>query len=277
MARWSYYGRRYYGYPRYNGWKRYNGTQGRVMARRASRPAPYEPFRIEETEPSTKRVWDVTTDTRYITADRSTRSSVVKLSYNFNPELVFVSASDPPETMARPLSFTLNDVPGFSDYASVYSQYRIIRGELVFGTTSTTDNTGSMGNYLVVSSQPFAQTAIPVSGSGIHLWVPPQPESTLRQTRWQRIVYPDSTTTGVRVGFRPYTMAATQGPSGFTGTYYQRVWHGASWTPFTWATDTRPITYFGPYVWRQTTTTDTAQSWTPYVTVILYLAFKGQK
>lgn len=272
-----YYGRRnYYGRPRWNGWRRYNATQGRVMARRASRPAPTV-LDVEEYEPATKRVWDATPAApRYVAPSRSTRSGLVKLTYSFNPALMYAGGDD--VVRAAALRFTLNDVPGFSDYVSVYSEYRIVKGELVFSTAATTTNTGTLANYLVVSSQPFAQTAVPETSTGnLDYWVPPQTETTLRQTRWQRVIYPESVTTGVRVGFRPYTMAATEGPSGSSGTKYQRIWHGGAWTPFTWATATTPINYFGPYIWKQTTESDVDQAWSPYVTLTLWLYFKGQK
>lgn len=253
---------------------------GRVMARRASRPAT--PFAISETmEPETKALWsveDYAERPRYLAPPRTNRSSIVKLTYNY--QIALMSPNSSSVMQALPLTLNLNNVPGFSDYQTVYSEYRILRGVLSLPTLATTDQFATVNNYLVVSSQPFALTSAPLTPTtetSAYNYVPPQLENALRQARWQRVVYPDSTRTAVNIGFYPYTMVATDGPDNGT-TKYQRIWSGRRWTPFTWSTSPS-VAYFGPYVWRQSTSTDSTgtEAWQPYVTVTLYCIFKGQK
>lgn len=275
MARyWRYWRPRYYGR-----WGRPRWQGGRGMARRASRPAT--PYATQDVlEPMTKRsvvVEDYLERPRYLAPSRNTRSSVIKLSANV--DFQFVQGDAEMGFMGRAFRFSLDDIPGFMDYRSVYSEYRILRGEIVFPTQITgTSSVTVFKNYLVVSSQPFAQTAIPIPNASNESWVPDQTEAALRQTRWQRIIYPDSTTTGVRVGFYPYTMVATEGPAGSTTVVqYQRIWSGRAWTPFTWSGETTPITYFGPYLFPQSNFSDTPDAFNVNVTLILYFVFKGQK
>lgn len=270
------YYRRYAWRPRYTrSWGRYAWKGGRVMARRASRPATplrYPPLTVEDYEPETKRLLaDPIAETRLTRAyGTTTRSSVVKLSYNI--QWAFSTG-----TVAQALRFEINDVPGFADYKTVYSEFRILRGELYIPTQAQSNVEASQANYLVVSSQPFALTAAPIADAGIASnWVPDLAEAALRQARWQRIVYPDSTTTGVRVGFQPYTMVATEGPVSTT-VQYQRIWRGNTWTPLTWSDAANGISYFGPYVWRQLTADDANPGFIAYSTIVLYCQFKGQK
>lgn len=274
--------------PRYwSSWGRYARKGTRVMARRASRPgtpyagSTYPPLSVvEDIAPPTKRASLLDPDWgrgRLNRLSRTTRSSVIKLTANVGFQ--FVQGDSTSGFEGRAFRFSLNDIPGFTDYQSVYSEYRILRGEIVFPTQiGPTSSLSNFNNYLVVSSQPFAQTAIPIPDASDESWVPNQTEAALRQTRWQRIIYPESTTTGVRVGFYPYTMVATEGPAGSTTVVqYQRIWSGRAWTPFTWSSDTTPITYFGPYVFPQSNITDSPDAFNVNVTLILYLLFKGQK
>lgn len=245
-------------------------------------PRGYSPLTVRETvEPETKALWsveDYVERPRYLAPPRTNRSSVVKLTYNFQAILMAPNSSS--VMQAQPLTLFLSSVPGFSDYQTVYSEYRVLRGVLSLPTLATTDQFSTVNNYLVVSSQPFALTSAPLTPSSettINNYVPPQTENALRQARWQRVVYPDSTRTAVNIGFYPYTMVATDGPD-TANTKYQRIWSGRRWTPFTWSTSPS-VAYFGPYVWRQSTSTDVVgtEAWQPYVTVTLYCIFKGQK
>lgn len=258
-------------YKRYGGYYRRGYRRNTKYYRQASQP-------VEDIEPGVKRVVaDPVSETRLTRMyGKRTVSSIVKLSYNFEFEFQFAQL-EPVGVYNRALRFVLNEVPGFTDYLGVFSEYRIIRGELYIPTPQSSTGVSSMSNYLIVSSQPFALTAAPVSDNPTeNEWVPNQVETSLRQARWQRIVYPDTTTTGVRVGFRPYTMVATDGPINST-VQYQRIWHGYNWTPFTWATESNPITYFGPYVLGQGTVLDDQGTWNPHPTVVLYCQFRGQK
>ena len=44
-------------------------------------------------------------------------------------------------------------------------------------------------------------------------FVPPAEETALRQTRWQKVIYPNKITRKLSIGFKPYTLVATLGPS----------------------------------------------------------------
>lgn len=265
--RWTGYWRKPY-YRRYgNSWRKPYYKRNTTYRQRSETRA------IEDLEPNTKRL-DIPRN-RF----GSTRSSVVKLSIQFTTSLNYVDP-DTTTVMATPVQFGLNGIPGFSDYKSVYSKFRVIRGEVIIPTLASSNTTSTVGNYLVVSSQPFAETVEtapdPTGNSGS--WVPNQEENALRQARWQRTVYPDSTTTGVRIGFQPYTMVATYGPqTSNVERTWQRIWRGYNWTPFTWVTATEGLLYYGPYILRSPTDDNQGALWQASLTVILYCQFAGQK
>ena len=66
-------------------------------------------------------------------------------------------------------------------------------------------------------------------------FVPPAEESALRQTRWQKIIYPNKITRKLSIGFKPYTLVACQGPSSVQNAQWARVWECSRWMPFNWA------------------------------------------
>lgn len=121
-------------------------------------------------------------------------------------------------------------------------------------------------NYLIVGSRTFAQTQAALADDttpGTINLLPPQTENTLRQTRWQKTMYPTTTKTAIRVGFYPYTMVTTGGPaySEETQYSYQRIWEARRWMPITWAgagqsstsggptsNSARALAFYGPYM-----------------------------
>lgn len=264
--------RRYGSYQRYRG--RYAWYRRPGAGRRPARPAgPYREQERAEIEPVTKRISLVFPE-RGEGIERGDRSAMVKLTYNVS--FPFVSTEDG-SSVGNPFQFTCNAVPGFTDYSSVYSQFRLLRASLTVPPLQQGNTLNSIRNFLVVSSQPFANTAVPVAAAPVAgTWVPSQPEEALRQARWQRVVYPDSNQTGVTFWFYPYTMIAGYGPSTSNDYRYQRVWRGRNWTPFVWAT-TNPLEWFGPYVWAQRTVDDGNPDFSVPVTLTLYCQFKGQK
>lgn len=259
---WTGYSRKPY-YGRYGNYWRKGWRRPKAAGRRWRQQS--ETNTTEDLEPSTKRL-DIPRN-RF----GSTRSGVVKLSVQS-----MYTLQQPVESLfySRAFKFSMNEIPGFSDYKSVYSRFRIIRGEVVIPTLASSSTTSTSNNYLVVSSQPFAETNED-AGTGIE-WVPDLPEQALRQARWQRTVYPDSTTTGIRFGFRPYTMISTYGPQTGTERTWQRVWRGYNWTPFTWVTS-EGLYYYGPYILRSPTDDDQTEVWQATITIILYVQFAGQR
>lgn len=182
-------------------------------------------------------------------------------------------------------------IPGFIDYATTYTHFRLIKANLYISRTLGED-TGSLNNYLVVGSRPYASLTAPSSTTSFQSYlVPPQTEEALRQSRWQKVKYPSTTTQRVRVGFKPYTMIATFGPAqdGTSNNAYQRIYEGRKWMPFTWA---KPVTgtnqaaskalrFWGPYMVIDTNTGNgeipTTETLTGNCTLELYCQFKGQQ
>ena len=153
--------------------------------------------------------------------------------------------------------FSPATVPGFMDYQATYSHFRILKCKLYMARTIG-GNTGASFNYLTVGSRPFAATQPPGNDSSGPLdLVPPQVEEALRQAKWQKIRNPSTIAQVVPIGFHPYTMIQTHGPStiGLANRSWQRIWEAKRWMPFTWAqapssvnTGLGGIAFYGPYV-----------------------------
>lgn len=205
---------------------------------------------------------------------RSTRSSTVKLTREFS----FQFRTGTTSISNNAFTFVPTDIPGFVDYLNVYTHFRIKKAVLHVSVDPVTHN-----NYLVVPSSPFASTMPPVLDTD-----PQNPasylstiaEERLRQSRWQRVLYPNNTRIGITVPFMPYTMIATHGPSSAANTQlWQRIWPARKWMPLTWAygysaSAAQSLTFYGPFV-LESSVTDRA--WTPSCTLTVYLQFRGQK
>lgn len=179
----------------------------------------------------------------------------------------------------KALAFTCQNLQGFNDYQTVYSQFRIKKCVIKINRGPDTNLA-----YLVVPSRTFALSAAPprtVGGNDSWLaYVPPQPEQALRQTRYQREIMPSNIAGKVRVGFHPYTMITTTGPAAVNSTItYLRVWNLNRWTPMQWATQNNPIYMYGPYICLNNALTNADPTLTTSVSCVLecYFQFKGQK
>lgn len=226
---------------------------------------------------------------RYYRRRTKTVSSLVKFTQDATWTLrssLGSGAPDPPEWNA--FSFSPVSLPGFSDYQATYSHFRILKARLYVSRNyqvSGGNDVWPTSNYLVVGSRPFAATTTPVSSqSAPASLVPPQTENALRQTKWQKVHYPNTTTQRVSIGFYPYTMVATFGPSatGQPGRTFQRIWEAKKWMPFSWAytggTTTAPnVAFFGPYMVADTSTGEITTSPTCQCTLQLTVQFKGQR
>lgn len=214
---------------------------------------------------------------------RSTISSVVKLTQDATWRLNVMGGSE--EILWSPFSFSPVSMPGFSDYQTTYSHFRILKAKLFISRTIN-DNDGSLYNYLVVGSRPFAATQGPFTGASNSpaSFVPPQLETNLRQTKWQRIHYPSTTTQRVTAGFYPYTMVGTFGPAQVgSASMYQRIWEAKRWMPFSWAWDNPTSTnqgtsFFGPYMVVDTANGELNVTSSAIVqcTLQVHFQFKGQ-
>ena len=119
-------------------------------------------------------------------------------------------------------------------------------------------------------------------------FVPPAEETALRQTRWQKVIYPNKITRKLSIGFKPYTMVGTLGPSNLRNTQWSRVWECSRWMPFNWANtsqydlnpngSTGALYMYGPYL-----VPNAPSGGAPGVkgticgTVTIYLQFRGQR
>lgn len=199
-----------------------------------------------------------------------------------------VAASGQPASYVyNPLSFSPQQMPGFSDYQAVYSKFRIIMAKVEIATALSNGGIDAQPlNYLIVGSRPFAETNVPVPNPELQTplyYVPAKVENDLRQARWQKVRYPSAITRKVTAKFKPYTMIATYGPSSSSGQVaWQRPWEGTKWTPFTWASsDTSTVLlYYGPYCVVSTNTVGD-ETITPVtdvkVTLTCWFKFSGQK
>jgi len=142
------------------------------------------------------------------------------------------------------------------DYQTTYSHFRILKCKL-YMARAIGSSTGLYFNYLTVGSRPFAASQAPGNqNSGPSDLVPPQLETDLRQAKWQKIRNPSTISQVVPIGFHPYTMVQTNGPStvGMANRSWQRIWEAKRWMPFTWAQapgyNLGPggIAFYGPYV-----------------------------
>lgn len=202
----------------------------------------------------------------------------------------------------RAFAFTPSEMPGFGDYGRTYTHFRIIKARLYVSRTLSGADDGDTCNYVVVGSRPFASTTAPLTTSsasqnGITTsFVPNQLETALRQTKWQKVLYPTTTSQRVKIGFHPYTMVTTNGPVGGTSPglwSYQRVWEGRKWTPMNWVirgysalTGNNPlggaltdeaIQFFGPYMIVETPTAEVSANISATCTLELQVQFRGQK
>ncbi len=178
------------------------------------------------------------------------------------------------------------------DYQTVYSQFRILKARLDISRARGNDAIPAADNYLIVPSRAFAQNnkAINIGGNGsgqsLDKWVPYQPEDALRQTRWQKVLYPSAITQKVHTSFKPYTLTAGFGPqisSVAVQTVWQRIWEGYKWMPFTWAnpegaaggSSGARLVFYGPYLVQNVV--GQGGSTTFPCTLTLYVQFRGQK
>lgn len=227
---------------------------------------------------------------RHRRSSKSTKSSVVKLTTVVSHR--FDSGTDGIPQI-NPFLFTPLSLSGFGDYYATYSHFRILKAKLHIPRDVGVDDQNvyrdTDSNYLVVGSRPFAATTLPTpQGEPSPLnYVPQQRTDVLRQSRWQKVIYPSSTRTQITVGFYPYTMIGTFGPmwsNSATGAQYQRIWEARRWMPFTWATGGRAqLPFFGPYIAHMDSSTDSSSSFatsvtnTVQITMEVWLQFKGQK
>lgn len=212
---------------------------------------------------------------------RSTKSAIVKLTTETGWSVNLGANTTWPAFQFSPGA----SLPGFSDYASVYSHFRITKAVLKVNLQDGKDL-----HFLVAPSRPFATTIGPFNSSATQAasqLVPNQTENALRQTKWQRELYPSTTRTAVRVGFKPYIMTGSTGPTNGSGAPvdYYRIHEGRRFMPMSWAipvggTSSQPAIFWGPYIAASTwENLDPGSSTTVtfHASLTVYCQFRGQK
>lgn len=188
-----------------------------------------------------------------------------------------------------PFSFSPVQVQGFSEYQAVYSHFKILKVVMTImrpGKSLGSSTLARLEKYAVIPSRTFAAVQQPfnsVTNAPLQ-YVPAQTAYALGQTKWYKERLVSETRQGIRVGFYPYTMVGTFGPTsvGNAGVY-QRVWEAKRWMPFSWAHQNpdnpalkQGTSFWGPYIIFDGGA-DQAQWDDVGVGYTMYVKFKGQK
>lgn len=242
----------------------------------------------------------------------STRSRTVRLSAQLPVRFTAQAGNEGPY-YPIPLVFTPSNFPGFMDYASTYSQFRLLKAQCKVHLALPEDSEANapLSNqpytYLRVASRPFLESKnifTTVSEQGGN----PRPvlealaairvtASDIRQSRWQRQYYPSDIKNVIAFKFYPYTLEWSGKPVGqltptnsnaFNLTFQK--WRSARhWMPMSWVASgvtgeggaDDDVSFFGPYFNRLLSAQgEAAQSLTEYspvCTVSVWCQFRGQK
>lgn len=252
---------------------------------------------------------------RYRRRARGTKSAIIKLTFDgvwqFRIGAGQAGNTGNSNPVYQPFSFPVTAIPGFTDYLDTYTRFRILKAQLYVGRSvaysggGTGNSNALTNNYLIVGSRPFANVQSALLTSTVPATtnlVPAQVEDSLRQTKWQKVKYPSTTRTAIRIGFYPYTLITTGGPAWEVGNQYQyqRIWEARRWMPITWAgagqslgtgatssLQGRSLTFYGPYMVcdLQATGTDSSNAgeFTPNmnltsnVQLVVRVQFSGQR
>lgn len=243
----------------------------------------------------------------------STRSRTVRVSVQAQLPLTVSAGTAPNLTYYPvPLVFNPSQLAGFNDYASTYSEFRILKA--VCKVHLAVDENEAVGaplanqpyTYLRVASRPFMESAATTSSTagqggspntaanliaGIRTTV-----TQLRQSRWQRQYYPSDIKNSITFKFYPYTLEWQGRPVGntqattlnFADLQYLKYRSGRLWMPMSFlgpnpANANIPgddVSFFGPFFVRLLSTQPDTQAiagFTPTVTLSVWCQFRGQK
>lgn len=232
------------------------------------------------------------------------RTKVVKLTtqqvVNFH-----ITEGTPAVVYAVPFSFSPSNFPGFTDYFSTNNEFRLLKCTMKVHVGANSSTTGGLADnpytYLRVSSRPFTtQGALVPSANGLQN-LPLNTISrisdvkTLRQSRWQKQVYPSDTRNVLKYSFYPYTLRWTGRPVNSYSALspeqasisYLEYSSGRRWMPFSFLgpdpTQTAladDVVFYGPYLVRlQAGQADTQglAAFSAACEITLYAQFRGQR
>lgn len=204
-----------------------------------------------------------------------------------------------------PLYFSPTELAGFTEYASTYSEFRILKAVCKVHLALPGDSeaeavlTNQPYTYLRVASRTFVESEAsantgsdPVSTSNLvrnKFW---RDLDELRQSRWQRQYYPSDIKNSISFKFYPYTLEWCGRPYGGQGSgvatsrdSYLKYRSGRRWMPMSFLGATGQavddVSFFGPYFARLLSTAgDAAQTYpefTPVCQLSVWCQFRGQK
>lgn len=236
----------------------------------------------------------------------ATRSRVVKLTGTIS--FTFYTKVGTADGQAAPFSFVASQLPGFWDYRSTYSEFRLLKAQLVIPTNPENQTDPSVVSIMRVPSRAFVEPVAVGGGTAIEnrQFLPPYAATTLQQSRWAKLVSPNDTRNTVRFGFYPYTLRWSGrpvgvGPTGgadttaIAGTLYTEYQSGKRWVSMAFlgpspnsSTITDDVRFYGPYFMpygqdglpTHAPTSDTnpgTVSWTRNVQLTVWCQFRGQK
>lgn len=206
--------------------------------------------------------------------------------------------------------FTPSQLPGFLDYASTYSEFRLLKASCKVHMAVPGDGTEQalLANqpytFLRVASRTFIEANAIANSSGgggnpttitsiLTTTEPSVPE--LRQSRWQRQYYPSDIKNSLTFKFYPYTLEWCGKPVGYPGSSgsfassfsYLKYRSGRRWMPMSFLgvgrgpTDADDdVSFIGPYFVRLLSTQPDSQAVTGYAPICqltLWCQFRGQK
>lgn len=235
-----------------------------------------------------------------------TRSRVVKLTGTVN--YVFYTKTGTADGGAQPFSFVPSQLSGFFDYASTYSEFRLLKAQLVIPCDPSNQTDPSVVSIMRVPSRAFVEPTFLNSGSTPGAIVnyqvlPPRAASVLQQSRWAKLVSPSDTRNTVKFGFYPYTLrwsgrpvgTDAQGAAQLPGAMYAEYQSGKRWMSFSFLGNPNnssqladDVRFYGPYFMpygqdglpTHAPTTDPnpgTVTWTRNVQLTLWCQFRGQR
>lgn len=238
----------------------------------------------------------------------ATRSRTVRISSQLSLPFTIAIPSGSSTYYPIPLVFTPTQLPGFIEYASTYSEFRILKArcKVHLAVPGDEQEQALLSNqpytYLRVPSRPYIEDTALGLGTGaggspttIQNIIVSNSTSIdqLRQSRWQRQYYPSDIKNSVSFKFYPYTLAwcgrpvgntVSGAPGGASGNAYVKYQSGRQWMPMSFlaanSTVNDDVSFLGPYFVRLFSSqpdSQAIQQFTPVVTLTVYCQFRGQK
>lgn len=243
----------------------------------------------------------------------STRSRTVRLSTQLT--MAFTAGDAAQVQHPVPVCFTPTQLPGFIDYATTYSEFRILKAvcKVHLAVPGDEQEGAALSNqpytYLRVASRSFIESSAllktgaagPATSGSNPIAITdllagnPLNISDVRQSRWQRQYYPSDIKNSITFKFYPYTLEWSGKPVGnyavdaATAPYtaYLKYRSGRRWMPMSFIgrvptenSQWDDVSFLGPYFLRLLSTEADTQAlgqFRPVITLSVWAQFRGQK